>query len=97
MQARKVNDYITEYGRDVRVERTGETLTRRPSVHNVYELVQVQDGTHPVHKSETTESFVWVSRGSFEAEDEAREHAVAIAERHVGNHPRQAAAPTTIH
>lgn len=76
---RKINEYITEYSARVRVEATDETLTMRPQVHKVYELRRIKNGQHPVHKSETTETDVWIPVGSYADADAAHAHAKKLA------------------
>jgi hypothetical protein len=81
MEPRRINEFITEYSDNLRVESTDETLTRRPKMWKVYQLEPVKGGIHPVHRSETTETEVWILKAEFPEPDGAHAFAQTIAGR----------------
>jgi len=74
------HDSIIAYGDNIRVERTFTPAAR--DRWYVYERREVDDGSHPVHGTPTTEEFVWVK-----VADGTKQDCCALAENMASKSP----------
>jgi hypothetical protein len=69
---------IVDFGKRVRIEQHFQQEADGGHRWSVYQLTPVEDGRHPVHDTETTETEVWVKVGEG-SEAEARAQAEKLA------------------